>query len=138
MISGKLSTAKDKTRACVDLYLCNPDHEPSWRDITSALYKYGKMAAARKAKSFLDHHQNGEQCHLCIKLEEVAGLNFSVNCHVVLERYTLVYGQKADIKLTVCKVNGDIIILLQHLLIVCMHEQKPQPYTLHVVNCRCS
>ena len=57
---GKFSTAKDKTRACVDLYLCNPDHDPSWRDITSTLYKHGEMAAARKAKSFMDLHENGE------------------------------------------------------------------------------
>ena len=59
-ISGKLSTAKDKTRACVDLYLCNPDRNPSWRDITSTLYKYGEMAAVRKAKSFMDLRDNGE------------------------------------------------------------------------------
>ena len=59
-ISGKLSTAKDKTRACVDLYLCNPDHEPSWGDITYTLYKYGEVAAARKAKSFMDLRDNGE------------------------------------------------------------------------------
>ena len=72
-ISGKLSTAKDKTRACVDLYLCNPHHEstwrdftttvydaPSWRHITSTLYKYGEMAAVRKAKSFMDLRDNGE------------------------------------------------------------------------------
>ena len=65
-ISGKLSTSKDKTRACVDLYLCNPDHEstvydaPSWRDITYTLYKYGEMAAVRKAKSFMDPRDNGE------------------------------------------------------------------------------
>ena len=72
-ISRKLSTAKDKTRACVDLYLCNPDHEstgidftttvydaPSWGHITSTLYKYGEMAAVRKAKSFMDLHDNGE------------------------------------------------------------------------------
>ena len=59
-ISGKLSTAKDKTRACVYLYLCNPDHDHSWRDITSTLYKYGEMAAVRKVKSFMDLRDNGE------------------------------------------------------------------------------
>ena len=64
IMSEKFSIAKD--RACVDLYLCNPDDEPSWGDITSALYKFGEMAAVREAKSFLDHCQNGEQCHLCI------------------------------------------------------------------------
>ena len=70
IMSEKFSTTKDKTRACVDLYLCNPDREPSWGDISCALYKYGEMAAAREAKSFLDHDQNGEQCHLCIKSEK--------------------------------------------------------------------
>ena len=59
-ISGKFSTAKDKTRTCVDLYLCNPDHDPSWRDITSTLYMFGVMAAVRKAKSFMDLRDNGE------------------------------------------------------------------------------
>ena len=59
-ISRKLSTAKDKTRACVDLYLCNPDRNPSWINITYTLYKYGEMAAARKAKSFMDVRDNGE------------------------------------------------------------------------------
>ena len=59
-ISGKLSTAKDKTCACVDLYLCNPDRDPSWRYITYTLYEYGEMAAVRKAKSFMDFHENGE------------------------------------------------------------------------------
>ena len=59
-ISGKLSSVKDKTRAYVDLYLCNPHHDPSWKHITSTLYKYGEMAALRKAKSFMDLRDNGE------------------------------------------------------------------------------
>ena len=61
MISGNLSTTKEKTRVCVDLYLnCYPD-EPSWRDITSALLYSGETAAAREAKAF--YHQNGKlQC----------------------------------------------------------------------------
>ena len=54
MIGGQLSTTKEKTEACVDLYLnCSPS--PSWRDITSVLYNYGEMDAARKAKSFYQH-----------------------------------------------------------------------------------
>ena len=58
MITGNLSTTKEKTRACVDLYLnCSPDG-PSWNAITSRLYKCGELAAAREAKSFLQ--QNGE------------------------------------------------------------------------------
>ena len=58
MITGNLSTTKEKTRACVDLYLnCSP-YEPSWKDIASALYERGELAAAKEAKSFLQ--QNGE------------------------------------------------------------------------------
>ena len=57
MVTRNLSTTKEKTRACVDLYLnCSP--EPSWKAITSALYQCGEMAAAKEAKSFLQ--QNGE------------------------------------------------------------------------------
>ena len=57
MITGNLSTTKEKTRACVDLYLnCRP-YKPSWERIVSALYERGEMAAAREAKPF--HHQNG-------------------------------------------------------------------------------
>ena len=57
MISGNLSTTKEKTRACVDFYLnCSP--EPSWRRITSVLYHFEEMAAAREAKPF--YHQNGK------------------------------------------------------------------------------
>ena len=57
MITGNLSSTKEKTRACVDLYLnCHP--KSSWNDITSVLYKHGEMAAAREAKPF--HHQNGK------------------------------------------------------------------------------
>ena len=60
MITGNLSTTKEKIRACVDLYLncCPHDIQPSWKDITSKLYEHGEMAAAREAKSFLQ--QNGE------------------------------------------------------------------------------
>ena len=57
MISGNLSTTKEKTRVYVDLYL-NYYHEPSWRRITSELYYCGEMAAAREAKLF--YHQNGK------------------------------------------------------------------------------
>ena len=60
MITGNLSTTKEKIRACVDLYIncCPDDIHPSWEGITSALYEHGEMAAAREAKSFLQ--QNGE------------------------------------------------------------------------------
>ena len=58
MITRNLSTTKEKTRACVDIYLnCSP-YKPSWKAIASALYERGEMAAAREAKPF--HHQNGK------------------------------------------------------------------------------
>ena len=58
MITGNPSTTKEEIRECVDLYLnCSP-YEPSWKDIASALYDRGEMAAAREAKTFLQ--QNGE------------------------------------------------------------------------------
>ena len=59
MISGNLSTVKEKTRACVYLYL-NHYPEPSWRRITSVLYysNCGDIAAAREAKAFC--LKNGE------------------------------------------------------------------------------
>ena len=58
MISGNLSITKEKTRACVDLYLnCYP-YVPSWKSIISGLYNCDEMAAAREAKPF--HHQNGK------------------------------------------------------------------------------
>ena len=58
IITGNLSTTKEKTQACVDLYLnCSP-YEPSWESIVSVLYKCGEMAAAREAKTF--YHQNGK------------------------------------------------------------------------------
>ena len=58
MITGNLSTTKEKTRACVDLYLNYHPYKPSWKDFTSVLYLRGEMAAAREAKLF--HHQNGK------------------------------------------------------------------------------
>lgn len=57
MISGNLSTAKEKTRACVTLYLnCYPMVH-SWVDIIGVLYCCSEMAAAREAKPF--YYQNG-------------------------------------------------------------------------------
>ena len=59
MKTENLSTTKEKTRACVDLYLnCYPGERPSWEHITEALYWCEEMAAAREAKPF--YHQNGE------------------------------------------------------------------------------
>ena len=59
MKTENLSITKEKTRACVDLYLnCYLDKRPSWKHITEALYYFEEMAAAREAKPF--YHQNGE------------------------------------------------------------------------------
>ena len=60
MKTRNLSTTKEKTRACVDLYLnCSP-YEPSWKDIASALYECDEMTAAREAKTF--YHKSGNMC----------------------------------------------------------------------------
>ena len=62
-ICRNLSTPKEKTRACVDLYFdCSP-YKPSWRGITETLYRYEELAAAREAKPF--YHQNGKLRSLC-------------------------------------------------------------------------
>ena len=58
VISEKISTIKEKTRACVDLYLNCCPYVPSWKDITIVLYICEEMAAAREAKSF--YRQKGE------------------------------------------------------------------------------
>ena len=59
---GSLSTPKEKTRACVDLYLnCHPN--PSWKSIGRELYWCSEMAAAREAKPF--YYQNGKHHCLC-------------------------------------------------------------------------
>ena len=55
MISGHLSTTKEKTRACVDHYVnCHPN-VASWEKITRVLYDCHEMIAARRSKV----HQNG-------------------------------------------------------------------------------
>ena len=62
MTTENLSTPKEKTRACMDIYLnCHPN--PSWNSIATVLYYYEEMAAAREAKPF--YHQNGKQRCLC-------------------------------------------------------------------------
>ena len=75
MISEKHSTPKEKTRACVDLYLnCHPD--ASWNKIITGLYRCGEMAAAREAKPFI-YHQNGR--HPCLCVETATPNNASLN-----------------------------------------------------------
>ena len=58
MITGNLSTTKEKTRPCVDIYLnCSP-YKASWKEIAEALYGCDEMAAAREAKPF--YHKNSK------------------------------------------------------------------------------
>ena len=57
MISGHLSTTKEKTRACVEHYLNYHPDGASWERITRALYDCCQMNAAREAKAFC--HQSG-------------------------------------------------------------------------------
>ena len=74
MISEKHSTPKEKTRACVDLYLnCHPN--ASWNEIITGLYMPGEMAAAREAKPF--YHQNGR--YPCVYVETATSNNASLS-----------------------------------------------------------
>ena len=64
MISEHLSTAKEKTRACVEHYLKfyhgrYPKYRyPCWRAIADALFTCGEMTAAKRVKLFWN--QNGK------------------------------------------------------------------------------
>ena len=51
MITRNLSTKKQKTRACVVLYL-NYCPENSWQKMANTLYILGEMAAAGEARTF--------------------------------------------------------------------------------------
>ena len=62
-VDVKYSTEKEKTNVLADVYT-NSRPESSWQHIVETLYDEGQLAAAKKAKSFLQ--QNGEWClHLC-------------------------------------------------------------------------
>ena len=50
------SSEEEKLHSCADSYISNPDS--SWKDLVRWSYVYGEMAAAKKAKSFLQ--QKGE------------------------------------------------------------------------------
>ena len=50
------SSEEEKLHSCADSYISNPDS--SWKDLVEWLYWHGEMAAAKKAKSFLQ--QKGE------------------------------------------------------------------------------
>ena len=45
------SSEEEKLHSCADSYISNPDS--SWEDLVRLLYVHGEMAAAKKAKSFL-------------------------------------------------------------------------------------
>ena len=48
---------EEKLHSCADAYV-NSKPDSSWKDLVEWLYRYGEMAAAKKAKSFLQ--QKGE------------------------------------------------------------------------------
>ena len=50
------SSEEEKLHSCADSYTSKPDS--SWEDLVRWSYRYGEMAAAKKAKSFLQ--QKGE------------------------------------------------------------------------------
>ena len=56
-ITRNLSTTKEKTRACIDIYLSCYPYEPSWKNIAKALFKFKEIDAAREARTF--YHENG-------------------------------------------------------------------------------
>ena len=51
------SSEEEKLQSCADAYV-NSKSDSSWKDLVEWLYRYGEMAAAKKAKSFLQ--QKGE------------------------------------------------------------------------------
>ena len=51
----KYSTDKEKTHALADVYV-NSRSESSWQHLVQTLYAYGEQAAAKEAKSFLQHN----------------------------------------------------------------------------------
>ena len=59
IITGNLLTEKQKTQACVALYLnyCPDMYRISWKVIAYTLYFFDEMAAAKEARTFL--HKEG-------------------------------------------------------------------------------
>ena len=51
----KYTTDKEKTHALADVYV-NSRPESSWQHLVQALYAKGELAAAKEAKSFLQHN----------------------------------------------------------------------------------
>ena len=51
----KYTTDKEKTHALADVYV-NSRPESSWQHLVQTLYDYGELAAAKEAKSFLQHN----------------------------------------------------------------------------------
>ena len=50
------SSEKERLQYCAEIYSAKPDS--SWEELVKSLYYYDEMAAAKKAKAFLQ--QNGE------------------------------------------------------------------------------
>ena len=51
----KYTTDKEKTHALADVYV-NSRPESSWQHLVQTLYAEGELAAAKEAKSFLQHN----------------------------------------------------------------------------------
>ena len=51
----KYTTDKEKTHALADVYV-NSRPESSWQHLVQTLYAKGELAAAKEAKSFLQHN----------------------------------------------------------------------------------
>ena len=62
----KYTTDEEKTHALADVYI-NSRPESSWQHLLLTLYNEGEVAAAKEAKSFLQH--NGKWYVIFIKLE---------------------------------------------------------------------
>ena len=57
------STSDEVTQTLADVYI-NSRPESSWQHLLDTLYRWGEMAAAKKAKSFLP--QNGGLYYTCV------------------------------------------------------------------------
>ena len=66
-ITRNLSTIKEKTRGCVDVYLSCYPYKLSWERIAKALFKFKEIDAAREARTF--YHKNGKFALVSRKLE---------------------------------------------------------------------
>ena len=55
MIYTNHSSEEEKLCSCADVYVtCKPDS--SWKELVWVLYDFGEIAAAKEAKTFLQHN----------------------------------------------------------------------------------